>query len=73
MARALVLLLVGLHGFQAHVKGRMALAHVGLRHVGGLEIGISLIPSGVRSAMNQSEQEIPFLTRLYLQRILFQS
>lgn len=42
--RAVVLLLVGLRGFQARVKGRMALAHAGLR-----DVGIGRVPLGMRS------------------------
>ena len=64
MARTLVLPLVGLRGFQAHVKRRTTLGHVGLRDVGGLEIGISLILSRMRWGVDESEQEIPFLARL---------
>lgn len=50
-ARALVLLLVGLRGFQAHGKRRIALDHAGLQDVGDLDtrIRISQFPSGMRS------------------------
>lgn len=65
----MVLLLVGLRGFQAQVKGRMALAHAGLRdvYIGGVPLGMRSGSGSVREGDSLSHttlDSIPGVSQL---------